>query len=293
MSSTLMLSLWSTLLPEVRETIIDRLLDPWSEASHTAFHVTKHQLCTLSLVCRHWANRIRPALFEQRVLRTSADVHFLLNVIRSPLSGWLAHHITHVEFEHRSIDPMPILWRALSRSLTSVKSLAVSCKTGYNDEDVPPLFPFVLRPCPSSLEQLTQLHLRRCRFSGFSVLFRMLGALSRLEEIELHRVTWKTPCEFNKPPSCTAAFQFLRYLRVGHCTQHWPFAWMFAAATTHRQYSWRVNEDNPMHTDISIMVQIMEALPQPFPGDESGIIFKRHSERNSKGTKLCIHGECL
>lgn len=273
--------------------ILDRLLDPWSESSHTAFHVTQRQLSTLSLVCQHWSGRLRPTLFGRRLIRTSADVQFLLDVMQSPLSDDLAGHIVHVECEHQSTDPMPLFWKSLVRHLESVRSFSISCRLGDKDEDSPPLFSFVLRPCPTSLTQLTQLKLRRCRFASFSALFRTVGNLPCLRDIELHRVLWRKKCELIRPPSCTAAFRFVRFLRIDHCTQHWPFAYIFAAAITRHGYSWKLGVDEEVPIDISTIVQIIQALPQPFPGDDSGIIFKRRSHRDGSGMYsavcLCCH----
>lgn len=250
---------WSALPGELLDVILDSIVDDAEDLGgqrYRAWHATfKRQVSTMSLTCRSWAKRFRPALFSRLVLRSNADVGFIYCALRTPVSAWLAPHIHAVDLNGFPNPSCEMFCSKLVGMLPSVRELNYSIGNRGTTKH-PPMGSIALRMSRQH-QQLTHFSLEHYRFPSFSVFLRLLGDMQSLQHLIVFHLTWNTDVtEPDHPPSCNADFRNLSYLRAQDCQQLWPFAWIYSAAATHYRYRRRLPEDYVMPADIALFPHV-------------------------------------
>lgn len=187
-------------------------------------------LLRTSIVCRAWSETLRRFLFHVLSLRTVAGVDFLLDILRSRTSSWLAPHILDITMPPG--DSQAGIDYGSSRLLKSLTALQVVQYSPNNELARP--FPVALQPRLSQLRSVRTFFLRRAVFSSPSGLLRLLAAIPSLEKAYLHALEWQSPRDAEQPPDCAATFNHMRDL---YCDSDdgivvWPVAWAMAAGCT-------------------------------------------------------------
>ena len=184
-------SLWRRLPVELVNRIAEALGDLLKEPErHQTAPTALPLLHKTAITCRHWRQLYSAVLWRSPTLRTTTQVHSLEEIISSPLFSRLNYPIQDPRI-HINSDASPdrffSAWQSLSRHLPQVAGLEIA-KYASN-----PLksFSFRLRPCPRSLLHLKTLELYHVTFTSFSALFRDIGALPSLEQLDLDQVQWK------------------------------------------------------------------------------------------------------
>ena len=206
--------------------------------------------------------KLRPLLFRRLILRSTADVTFLSNTIRSRVSSWLAPHIQRlgIDFEQgfsSSIAALPRL--PFLQSITHYPQC--SSPEGQNVLHSPRL-----RPHLSRLPSLTYLGLSWVTFPSFSSLIRLLGTMPTLESVDLKDVGWQVPYGLDEFPNCSSGFTSLL---KGECwrmpSASWPIAWLFSATClgySYRRYHFRngLAEVQAPPADLLVLVSIVNLV---------------------------------
>ncbi|EKM58656.1 uncharacterized protein PHACADRAFT_72971, partial [Phanerochaete carnosa HHB-10118-sp] len=219
---------WERLPPEMHDYI-------WSfvESSNNKAEVSR-----LSLVSRAHSRRFRPRLFASPVLRSEEDCHTLYSIVRSPLSAWLAEHVTTLRF-HSTCFPNPPFWMTLVRFLPACWTID---KLNH-DPLIPPGRISRTAALKSSLKNITCLKLLHCDFPSFRILLRVLGDIIHLESIDFKHVTWKADplLIIDTVNNVTnGAFSHVNSIQMRSCTDNVAVpAWIFAAISTHHSFSRR------------------------------------------------------
>ena len=82
---------WENPIPELVDMILSHIR--W-DCEHFDFRTDtkmfKSEVAQLSLTCKLWSSVFRPYLFQRITLRSREDLPFLLAMVKSPLSRWLA-----------------------------------------------------------------------------------------------------------------------------------------------------------------------------------------------------------
>lgn len=246
--------------PEIYSMIVAHLrdCDPFFDAN------AKKTISVLSIISRSWARRFRPLLFHTVHLRSSTDVQFLYNMLRSPLSRDLSHHI---EVLSVLTEDFALATSHLIYSLRSLKELRLeSYGAGRNPQELPS-FPMRLRLGMSSLRKLSSFSLTGCTFHSFRAVMVFIKAFPHLESLSLLNVYW----EANESGQeqflpCNASFAPLKHVhitlrspRVYRWAVPWAAAWLVAAPACTYQYCLRrrnATEEAP--SDIFPMMDVIK-----------------------------------
>ncbi|KAI0753889.1 hypothetical protein BC629DRAFT_1176128 [Irpex lacteus] len=152
----------------------------------------KIAISRLSLVCRDWACRFRPILFQRVVLYSRNDLHTVVDFVKSPHSR-LLDHITFLDF-HPMFGLLDIPWLHLIPLELRVKVRQLCLVNPLQSSPTPSLTSvFVLLPKapPTSFAPFTHLCLYKHVFRSFLALRRLLSSLPNLQELGLRDVNWR------------------------------------------------------------------------------------------------------
>ncbi|EKM48479.1 uncharacterized protein PHACADRAFT_202762 [Phanerochaete carnosa HHB-10118-sp] len=253
-------SLWHALPVEVFAVIFDHLVavvhNDMSITRKKRQRAIKCRISHISLVCWHWCHSFRHFLFQQPCLESPEHIQTLTNILKNPLSSWLRERITSVFFRNRRKGdamqmPWP-QWRTLLQFLPNLSYLRVAGHFGYMR-----IYAWRDRPVLNGLHSLRSLQLISMRFPSSSGLIRVLGALPHLEGLSLGAVRW--PAAEGSPTqlvSCGSGFERIRRAASFGTSEHWPLAWLFAAASTRHRYSMRVDASAIVPPDVLAIVQL-------------------------------------
>lgn len=161
----------------------------------------------------------------------------LYRIVRSPLSVWLAEHITGLFFVYIKSPGYP-LWTALVRLLPA-------CRTIYLDSGDKPVCVSLSQSADlkSSLRSITSLILHNFSFPSFRIVLRMLADITYLKEVVFDRVVWSDDGPTTADTArnvCTGAFSHVRSVEMYGCTNNTTVpAWIFAATSTRHSFTRR------------------------------------------------------
>lgn len=160
-----------------------------------------HPALDLSLVCRSWSKRFRPAFFAKLCLRNSADVQFLHGVLSSPLSSWLAPFVKSLIINPEVPSQATAVLHPILGNLTSLSIDPYFIS--YHNAPRPSLLYWRLGW--SSLKFLTRLKFRGVTFPSVCIFMDIIRAFKMLRQLELLDSNW----------GFTAAMEPDRFLRLG------------------------------------------------------------------------------
>lgn len=226
----------------------------------------KHTASRISLTCRRWTYTLRPVVFRRIILWSPKDVAFLLALLRSPISKWLAGQIKAVMLDIRvpagknqhavplSVDL--IMWRELVSLTMSLKALCFSCSLLSTQ----PFFPHTHRLALKTIRTLKHLALTNVRFHSLSALIGLIGSFEELQGVYLDEVRWKATSEESisslKAPRCKAIFKNLWLACWDNCTDSRAVAWIFLAKSLNYEYSFR-DEVGGLPRDFESMMKLL------------------------------------
>lgn len=219
-----------------------------------------------SSTVHHLSRRCRPSLFRSLHLRSSADIYFLENILRSELSGWLAERIERIEI---TPEYTPLVSIVLFSLLPSLKALVYYPATFRRDPQEYTTLPLPLRLGISNLRNLVALSLNNYRFPSFHSLLSFISPLSSLGDLTLRSVVWKTTRGIARVPSFNAAFSNIRCIHATDGSPHWPLTYILAASSVGCQYKRRRQRrcnvlNTIMSTDLLFIVQLVRLIEQQY-----------------------------
>ena len=234
---------WPNALPELVDMIFSYIhLDSQhygdsSDDAECSDDDIKREASRLSLTCRRWSLALRPRLFHTLRLRDRSDLPFLLSIVRSPLSGWLAYHVVCIIFDLSYTDAdrlrmSPFIWRTLCESLPVARTLMFG-RTHSSTDDKDSLFPWRDRPFLSALPNIQNLFIENLRFVSLSSMLRLLGSIPSLATVVLFDVRWKGALESEEgvvSPNCPIKLPRLDVFFLQNCTDSRSSVWAFLQA---------------------------------------------------------------
>lgn len=206
-----------------------------------------------SLVCRKWLSIQRPKLFEDLTIRNSAELRFLLNVLRQQRDGRLASEVIYLHIMCQDVSlPLDRICRLLTGKLPAVRHIDLALQK-YQSVSAQSLRLFC-----TSQASLRRLEIYRVGFISFSAFFHALQDMASVEELSLRYNTWGGVEE--RPPTriSLAGFPNLRFVDVDgkpiHCRMS---AFLFAPALARRceVIPGRVNAHNSDSSLLSMIVK--------------------------------------
>lgn len=240
-------------------------------------------ITVLAASSRFGARLWRPVLFESLTLRTAQDVRSLERIVRSHLSGWLRDHILAIQLlppaSGSGFHELYSAWTSLSVHLTRLN------KFDFDSDNAP--WVVSLRPCPSSLRDVTTLCMKQLTFSSFSALYRELSSLPNLKELQMHDISWRAPCDSARLPSSSSGFRNITSINIMSCTSAWPFTWIplasrFGCGSSSVAQSGAVSSAS--HADVRVVVQLAGLLEQLNAREFTSINFDEvHSDADLNG----------
>ena len=193
------------------------------------------ELCSrLSMVSRRWSRILRPSLFHCLNLARTDEIMFLVEMLLSETSRWLATHIYILRFTSSSSVTFEIP-ASLSSLLSSLTWLCCEIEYFRPVEDRI----LTLKTCTSlaSLHSLTWLRLYYTWLPSFSAFLKLLSGLHRLEGIELKCIEWQSDTSSKEAPAWLRPPDYLRAVYTIDTDIPWLFPWIFAFACTGHGYS--------------------------------------------------------
>ena len=204
---------------------IQRNWQPWSPKSESS---------RLSLVCKRWSSVLRPCLFFGITLRTREDLSFLLSIVKSPLSRWLADSLFFIKIEMKEVEAhQPRLsssfWKDIREHLPATKTLQF--KGPPSDR----LFPWRDRIFLHTYTHIQAMCICDFIFPSSSSLLRLLSSLPSLQLVCMSDVAW--PGEASRldkfrllqaPPQCPMSIPNAKTFISHFCTDDRFPTWLFA-----------------------------------------------------------------
>lgn len=223
-------------------------------------HAQMREVSKASLISHRWARTLRPILFRKIELQTPEDVQFLLKILRSPMSGWLREHIAELTVHFfRSAPYNAVSLQAAKDVLRLTPS--IGCVNWYTMQ-CSELSPWRERPFFRALTSVRVLLLQNAWFPSLSGLFRLVGSMDELRNIDVRDVKWDTTTvdadPWQMPPSCRAAFKNIEDVFWHRCTDNRAIGWVHAARSVRRGYTMRRGEEEVVpNVDVVAIVQLI------------------------------------
>lgn len=243
---------WELLPPELHDYIYDIL----------ALIADKRAASVLSSVSKVWCRCFRPRLFAGLSLWDEDDSRMLYSILQSPLSAWLAEHVSTLSFRMNHFPSRP-LWIALLRLLPA-------CRCVLHTPDFPSGLISHSAGMKSSLRDLTSLDLRYCHFPSFRTLLRVLADITYLEAVRLFDVTWSgdAPVAVEAANNiCSGSFSRVREVQQVNCTSNLAVpAWILAAASTQHSFTRRRTAGPAVPAETWAVIELIQMF---LPSDDT------------------------
>ena len=271
MASRLSPSLWIALPPELIDNIVARNLP--SSMDRNPRLEQKAAVTSAVLTCKRWTARYRPLLFHHIALSKPSDLYYLRTILASATSGWLRTHIHSITLCSSDPSAGQELLRSLpvlTGQLCNLLEVTYSCE----DPGGRSWFPATLRTSwGGTCSSVKNIRLQKCRFHSASTLLRALGALPVLETVSLEDVYWTGDSSLDARFACRSSFAFIRNLDSHKCQEHWPLAWIFAAASVGHRLEFR-SRDEPaiVPSSVTAIVGLLKLLA---PTPEQRMLFNK------------------
>ena len=182
---------WKLLPSELIRRVVDILA---SDCSSLKFGLTSP-----ALVCRDWAQIIRPSLFQSLLLRDAGDIGELLKILSTPpvLDLDISRHIrniTYAKFDH-CVPPWLRLGAISKRVPTAKFYFLISNSQRYSSElDGNSILRCLPRTLPPSVfPHCTRLYLRHVCFKSSKDLVQLIHAFPSAREYDYEGVLVPTP----------------------------------------------------------------------------------------------------
>lgn len=188
------------------------------------------------------------------MLRSEQDCRVLYRLLRSPLSAWLADHITELRFSHYRPPNYP-LWATLVR-------LCPACRNVYRYFKNDPGRISHDAALKSSLRDITSLTLFLCSFPSFRIVLRILGDITCLKTVDFRNVKWPdgrlaTPDAADNVG--TGSFSHIRSIEMQLCTNNTVVpAWILAAASTRHSFTRRRTVGPVVPTETWAIIELIQ-----------------------------------
>ncbi|EKM53363.1 uncharacterized protein PHACADRAFT_197797 [Phanerochaete carnosa HHB-10118-sp] len=227
-----------------------------------------------SLVSQAWSQQCRPRLFGTLRINGEEDCRILYDIVRSPLSGWLAYHVGTLYFDNSWFPGHPF-WMILARLLPACHTIH---QLVYDPRDI--AFRCLSRSAytKTSIRNITSLALYHCKLPSFSALLRVLGDITYLEVVNLHQVSWPgAPLMAISTTNnvCSGSlistertwlkFSYVRSVEMRDCTNNTAVpTWLLAAASTRHSFTRRRTAGPAVPAETWTTIKFIET----FMGDD-------------------------
>lgn len=258
-------------------TRLQQVDEVWSQEDWTDI---RRYLSRASMVCRSWAERLRPLLLWSVSLSTEDDVHTFRQFLSSPLSSMSLYIVElrfnlelrrHNEVGHvlRLLPILPMLQHLRLGPLTGpIKAFEAKKALHYS---------LLLRPCPTNMRTLKTLWLDTpLYYASFSSFLRDLAALPSLQTLILScNVSIGTAFNVSDFSACRTFFPSLlevKLVPVSYRVRNVAlFAWIFGAAILQISFEPRRVREPRSYTDLSAIMDIMRCIDEDLFQDVSKI----------------------
>lgn len=194
-----------------------------NDPSHTQPWDERHSMSQLSTVCYSWSRQLRPRLFSKLSLRSAADMHFLLEMLRGRDSQWLSAAIVELEiiiYEDNANSWFDRFCKLLSNRLTVLQRL--TCRSNLDHLSLSS------RPFFASQRHLKTLSISGFQFPSFSAFARLLGELQSLEDLKCSEIYWAYEEVEGRPLARMPPFHALRRIVCTGMASPWIMALLFS-----------------------------------------------------------------
>ena len=233
----------------------------------------KTVISRFSLTCKRWSLTLRPYLFRRIALKAREDFPFLLSIVRSPLSGWLAGCLACIEIIVAKMGPhrprfSSTFWRDLRENFPATKTLWFEGEHGKH--------PAALWRERISLRTFTHIqtvYIGHIYFPSYSSLLRLLNSFSSLERVLIALVEWGTDGSEVRGLSQTASlpvFSNVRFLACERCTDNRCLAWTYSLACA------RLRRLDQAHSIPPTARTVMGLVDKAFEDDSTLTMVKVH-----------------
>ncbi|EKM49001.1 uncharacterized protein PHACADRAFT_132023 [Phanerochaete carnosa HHB-10118-sp] len=190
------------LSPETLSSILDCLLPllaDYFDYTPDRWRRLKHELVAPSLVCKHWAEAIRPILFRRLALRNVEDVQFLKDIVYSPrfAISSLFRAVKWIEIHQEATEARSWLHHVHGLS-TRLQKTRFKCIVMSRTDDLASMTgrwaPFDSIPSVTpSYVRLSVLTLNGLVFTSTTELARLVDNFSTLEDCFCDQLTFLDP----------------------------------------------------------------------------------------------------
>lgn len=184
------------------------------------------QLSSLCLVCRHWCNGVRPALWKKLALRSRKDLLELVAIVSRP-GCIVGGYIRSITLESQEMRPWISAAIALLSALTVTRLPDLNVMTWEEKSKTVAALPPALSVYASGFRVMTSLSLTGFKFISLRLLTRFVSSLPLLESLRCERVEWKTPPATWNPPRQTTLNPRLSRVYARRCTAPCNLLWLF------------------------------------------------------------------
>lgn len=220
---------------DIPEELFDRILGilAWDTAISVyrpeAIAQGKQHLSLCSLVCRFWASRCRPYLFERLGLRSLEDAQFLLS-----LSPTIKRHIVSLSLEETEpCQPWThIVYRAVARGNFSpmiiVSHTLDGACTPTSVQTLRSLQPSLPQRMPVMLQDQIRYHVKNYRLQTFTDIVLLVLKLSTLViwQPDFTNISWIKPVDIVPPMLGRKNRALCDHMEIYQCVDRWPFMWL-------------------------------------------------------------------
>ncbi|KAJ3531007.1 hypothetical protein NM688_g7635 [Phlebia brevispora] len=203
------------------------------KASFGKVKASKRERGWISLVCRRWANFIRPGIFERIELRNRDDAFTLLGFLRCPtsvISGYIQSLPLQLSVASYPYQPWihtvcSVIHPRLAKKPRLELKIEGPLPANKIMKGVHEMLP---RSYPYFSSELRKLSLDNIQFKSFGHLMNTIGEMPALERVRLQAATWNHSQdeEFRPPPARRAKFRRHPEYLMEKCTDDAAVVWL-------------------------------------------------------------------
>ncbi|KAJ3521858.1 hypothetical protein NM688_g8961 [Phlebia brevispora] len=235
--------------------------------------IQKHKLGAKALVCRNWALKCQPKLFDDIELRSLDDAEQLITFMNHPTSR--VHRYLKT-ISYRLVDISPgIPWIHIAcRKLRHSKRLPSSVKFLLNAPlchmiKAKDFLAAISSPFPTSnrIMCIGSLHLATVEFSRFGDLVRAVRQLPCLNMAEFRRVKWAEHEDFRDGqtlmiPYLPPLIAPICIYSMEDCTDDWAAIWLACSRSSTKSRQLLKGDVEALHRIMSCVVRC-QSMPEP------------------------------
>ena len=221
-------------LPDLEGKISSIFLDYIEDCERYGDHVLdRKNILNASLVCRSWASRLRPFIFERLKLCSEGDAHMILDLIRHP-SSFLSQYILGLQLsdsQHARADNPPWFHVVMSAraEFPKLDKLLLAIQPPRSKSPYP-LVSRIPASAPRSITRCNYAFLSNLRLRAFDDLLKFSGLVGDYGTLNCHKLVWNNQGEIDqgsRPALLSSTERAVpQEIFVVGSKVRWPFIWL-------------------------------------------------------------------